>query len=92
MGLADSGRQDRIPPWTTADAQKRWARNPGRVTTVYDYTLVVRAQALLGGAPDAALRERKVSESPVSVLLRAEGVGKSYVLRGRRVWTVSTSP
>ncbi|MGV9645147.1 ABC transporter ATP-binding protein [Streptomyces sp. NPDC003514] len=26
-----------------------------------------------------------MSESPVSVLLRAEGVGKSYVLRGRRV-------
>ncbi|MCF2537601.1 MULTISPECIES: hypothetical protein [Streptomyces] len=57
VGLADSGRQDRMPSWITADALKQWARNPGRFTAVYDYALVVRAYALLGGALDTALRE-----------------------------------
>ncbi|WP_217209940.1 hypothetical protein [Streptomyces sp. AC550_RSS872] len=57
VGLADSGHRDRVPSWITADALKQWARNPDRFTSVYDYTLVVRAYALLGGALDATLRE-----------------------------------
>ncbi|WP_200258606.1 hypothetical protein [Streptomyces sp. HSG2] len=57
VGLADSGHRDRMPSWITAEALKQWARNPDRFTTVYDYTLVVRAYALLGGVLDAGLRD-----------------------------------
>jgi hypothetical protein len=57
VGLADSRRQGRVPSWITADALKQWAQNPDRFTSVYDYALVVRAYLLLGGAPDATLRE-----------------------------------
>lgn len=57
VGLADSGHRDHVPPWITAGALRQWALNPDRFASVYDYTLVVRAYALLGGAPDAALRE-----------------------------------
>ncbi|MDF6044303.1 hypothetical protein LRD69_19610 [Streptomyces sp. JH14] len=57
VGLADSGRRDRVPSWITADALNQWARNPDRFTSVYTYALVVRAYSLLGGAPDTTLRE-----------------------------------
>ncbi|MEU0088845.1 hypothetical protein [Streptomyces sp. NPDC006274] len=57
VGLADSGHPDRVPSWVTADALRQWVRNPDRFTSVYDYTLVVRAYSLLDGALDAALRE-----------------------------------
>ncbi|MEV0243365.1 hypothetical protein AB0I06_26095 [Streptomyces sp. NPDC050674] len=57
VGLADSGHPDRFPSWITVEALKQWARNPDRFTSLYDYTVVVRAYALLDGALDAALRE-----------------------------------
>ncbi|MET7859488.1 hypothetical protein ABZS81_20130 [Streptomyces sp. NPDC005318] len=57
VGLADSGRRDRVSSWITAEALKQWARNPDRFTSVYTYALVVRAYSLLGGAPDVTLRE-----------------------------------
>ncbi len=57
VGLADSGRRGSVPSWITADALKQWARNPGRFTSVYGYVLVARAYVLLGGEPDAALRD-----------------------------------
>ncbi|MFE0455407.1 hypothetical protein ACFW2D_29900 [Streptomyces sp. NPDC058914] len=56
VGLADSGRRDRIPSWITADALRPWAQNPDRFTSVYSYALVARAYVLLGGAQDTALR------------------------------------
>ncbi|MEU8991567.1 hypothetical protein AB0C98_35160 [Streptomyces sp. NPDC048558] len=57
VGLADGDHRDRIPSWITVDALKQWARNPDRFTTLYEYTLVVRAYVLLDGPVDAALRE-----------------------------------
>ncbi len=56
VGLADTGQRGGIPPWITASSLEPWARHPDRFASVYDYTLVVRAYALLGGALDAALR------------------------------------
>ncbi|MFI7011339.1 hypothetical protein [Streptomyces sp. NPDC050145] len=56
VGLADSDRRDRVPSWITADALRRWARDPAPFGSLYDYTLVVRAYALLGGALDGPLR------------------------------------
>jgi hypothetical protein len=56
VGLADSDRRDHVPTWVTADALKEWAHSPKRFTSVYDYTLVVRAYVLLGGAADAELK------------------------------------
>ncbi|KUN94545.1 hypothetical protein AQJ67_36775 [Streptomyces caeruleatus] len=57
VGLADSGQRDSIPSWITAEALERWAQNPDRFTSLYNYALVVRAYSLLGGALDAQLRE-----------------------------------
>ncbi|MEU7054474.1 hypothetical protein [Streptomyces sp. NPDC046197] len=57
VGLADSGHRDAVPSWITAAALRQWAQNPGRFTSVYPYTLVVRAYSLLGGALDPALRD-----------------------------------
>ncbi|MEV0963717.1 hypothetical protein AB0J25_14180 [Streptomyces sp. NPDC049910] len=57
VGLADSGRQDSVPSWITADALRQWAQNPDRFTSVYGYALVVRAYSLLGGGLDTALRD-----------------------------------
>ena len=57
VGLADRGRRESIPSWTTADALKRWAQNPDRFTSLYSYALVVRAYSLVGGPLDAPLRE-----------------------------------
>ncbi|MEU8652749.1 hypothetical protein [Streptomyces sp. NPDC048737] len=57
VGFADSGRRDAVPSWIDAATLKRWALHPDRFTSLYGYTLVVRAYALLGGRLDAALRE-----------------------------------
>lgn len=57
VGFADSGARDAVPQWITAESLKRWVRTPERFVSVYDYVLVVRAHALLGGVTDAALRE-----------------------------------
>ncbi|GGU32775.1 hypothetical protein [Streptomyces lavendofoliae] len=57
VGFADNRRPDAVPSWITADALRRWALDPGRFTSVYDYTLVVRAYVLRGGGLDAALSE-----------------------------------
>ncbi|MFF3845993.1 hypothetical protein [Streptomyces sp. NPDC002328] len=56
VGMADAGRRDRIPSWITSGRLDRWARHPRRFASVYDYSLVVRAHALLGDALDASLR------------------------------------
>ncbi|MET9294430.1 hypothetical protein [Streptomyces sp. NPDC003077] len=53
VGLHDAGVEDAVPSWITADALADWAANPDRLTSVYDYALVARAHALLGGNPDA---------------------------------------
>ncbi|MER5976710.1 hypothetical protein ABT142_09270 [Streptomyces sp. NPDC001857] len=56
VGMTDAGRRDRVPAWITSDRLERWARRPESFASVYDYTLVARAHAVLGGAPDGALR------------------------------------
>ncbi|USQ89111.1 hypothetical protein NFX46_38415 [Streptomyces phaeoluteigriseus] len=56
IGMTDAGQRDAIPPWITSRALGEWAREPGRFLSVYDYTLVVRAYSLLGGAVDATMR------------------------------------
>ncbi|MFH9827050.1 hypothetical protein [Streptomyces bobili] len=57
VGLTDAGQRDRIPPWITPAVLGRWAREPSRFTSIYDYTLVVRAYSLLGGTVDASMRD-----------------------------------
>ncbi|QNS08292.1 hypothetical protein [Streptomyces xanthii] len=56
VGLADSDRRDLVPSWITAESLRRWARDPAPFASLYDYTLVVRAHVLLGGALDTPLR------------------------------------
>ncbi|MEU0677293.1 hypothetical protein ABZ330_31235 [Streptomyces sp. NPDC006172] len=55
VGMADAGWRDRVPPWITSGRLEGWARHPESFASVYDYTLVVRAHAVLGVVPDGAL-------------------------------------
>ncbi|MGV9449995.1 hypothetical protein [Streptomyces sp. NPDC003635] len=56
VGLSDIGRRARGTFRIAAPDLRRWALRPERFAALYDYSLVVRAYALLDGALDAPLR------------------------------------
>ncbi|MFD0026044.1 hypothetical protein [Streptomyces sp. NPDC058382] len=49
IGLHQTGHEDSVPGWLTADRLAKWAADAGPRANVYDRALIVRAHLLLGG-------------------------------------------